>query len=72
VFNLATKFLAPTSGRVFFEGIDITPVQPADVARLGMVRSFQISAVLATLSVLANVRIALQRFRSDGLFLLAL
>jgi len=68
VFNLATKFLAPTSGRVFFKGRDITAMQPADVARLGMVRSFQISAVFANLSVLENVRIALQRFRSDGFF----
>ena len=68
VFNLATKFLNPTSGRVFFKGVDITPMQPADVARLGMVRSFQISAVFANLSVLENVRVALQRFRPDGFY----
>jgi branched-chain amino acid transport system ATP-binding protein len=68
VFNLATKFLNPTSGRVFFKGTDITPMQPAEVARLGMVRSFQISAVFANLTVLENVRIALQRFRRDGFF----
>ena len=68
VFNLATKFLSPTSGRVFFKGIDITRMAPAEVARLGMVRSFQISAVFANLTVLENVRIALQRFRKDGFF----
>jgi branched-chain amino acid transport system ATP-binding protein len=68
VFNLATKFLNPTSGRVFFKGVDITPMQPADVARLGMVRSFQISAVFANLTVLENVRVALQRFRPDGFY----
>ncbi|MGB7833290.1 MAG: ABC transporter ATP-binding protein [Xanthobacteraceae bacterium] len=68
VFNLATKFLSPTSGRVFFNGIDITRMAPAEVARLGMVRSFQISAVFANLTVLENVRIALQRFRKDGFF----
>jgi branched-chain amino acid transport system ATP-binding protein len=68
VFNLATKFLNPTSGRVFFKGMDITRMQPAEVARLGMVRSFQISAVFANLTVLENVRIALQRFRRDGFF----
>jgi branched-chain amino acid transport system ATP-binding protein len=68
VFNLATKFLNPTSGRVFFKGIDITRKAPADVARLGMVRSFQISAVFANLTVLENVRVALQRFRNDGFF----
>jgi branched-chain amino acid transport system ATP-binding protein len=59
VFNLATKFLNPTSGRVFFKGTDITRMAPADVARLGMVRSFQISAVFANLTVLENVRVAL-------------
>ena len=68
VFNLATKFLNPTSGRVFFQGIDITRMAPADVARLGMVRSFQISAVFANLTALENVRVALQRFRNDGFF----
>jgi branched-chain amino acid transport system ATP-binding protein len=68
VFNLATKFLSPTSGRVLFKGIDITRMAPAEVARLGMVRSFQISAVFANLTVLENVRIALQRFRKDGFF----
>jgi branched-chain amino acid transport system ATP-binding protein len=68
VFNLATKFLSPTSGRVVFKGIDITSMAPAEVARLGMVRSFQISAVFANLTVLENVRIALQRFRKDGFF----
>src|SRR5262245_63208797 len=68
VFNLATKFLNPTSGRVFFKGIDITRMAPADVARLGMVRSFQISAVFANLTALENVRVALQRFRNDGFF----
>src|SRR6478735_4459289 len=63
VFNLATKFLPPTSGRIYFNGIDITRMAPAEVARLGMVRSFQISAVFANLTVLENVRVALQRFR---------
>ena len=62
-FNLLTKFLSPTQGRIFYNGEEITNKQPADVARLGMVRSFQISAVFAHLSVLENVRIALQRQR---------
>ncbi len=68
VFNLVTKFLQPTSGRIFFKGTDITDLPPASVARLGMVRSFQISAVFAQLSVLENVRIALQRNRTDNFF----
>jgi branched-chain amino acid transport system ATP-binding protein len=62
-FNLLTKFLTPTRGRIMYNGRDITATKPADIARLGMVRSFQISAVFPHLSVLENVRIALQRKR---------
>lgn len=61
VFNLLTKFLEPTSGRIVYKGREITNERPADVARLGMVRSFQISAVFPHLTVRENVRIALQR-----------
>lgn len=60
-FNLITKFLRPTAGRIFYKGQDITRAAPADVARMGMVRSFQISATFPHLTVLENVRIALQR-----------
>ncbi len=60
-FNLLTKFLEPSAGSISFDGRDITRMAPADVARLGMVRSFQISAVFPLMSVLDNVRIALQR-----------
>jgi branched-chain amino acid transport system ATP-binding protein len=62
-FNLLTHFLAPTAGRIRFNGRDITGSRPADIARLGLVRSFQISAVFPHLTVLENVRIALQRRR---------
>src|SRR5262245_5944425 len=62
-FNLLTHFLAPTRGRIRFKGRDITGSRPADIARLGLVRSFQISAVFPHLTVLENVRIALQRRR---------
>jgi branched-chain amino acid transport system ATP-binding protein len=65
-FNLLTKFLTPTRGRILFKGRDITPLAPADVARLGLVRSFQISAVFPHLSVLDNVRLALQRRRGSS------
>lgn len=61
VFNLLTKFLAPTEGQILYQGRDITSAKPADVARMGMVRSFQISAVFPELTVLENVRVALQR-----------
>jgi branched-chain amino acid transport system ATP-binding protein len=60
-FNLITKFLPPTAGRIFYKGQDITSVSAHAVARLGLVRSFQISAVFPHLSVLENVRVALQR-----------
>ncbi|MBU6436331.1 MAG: ABC transporter ATP-binding protein [Betaproteobacteria bacterium] len=63
-FNLLTKFLQPTRGRILFNGHDITDEKPAQVARRGMIRSFQISAVFPHLSVLENVRIALQRATS--------
>jgi branched-chain amino acid transport system ATP-binding protein len=60
LFNLLTKFLQPTSGLIFFQGENITRELPADIARRGIVRSFQISAVFPHLSVLENVRVALQ------------
>ena len=62
-FNLLTKFLTPSRGRIVYNGREITQLKPADVARLGIARSFQISAVFPHLSVLENVRIALQRQR---------
>ena len=73
-FNLLTKFLPPTRGVIRYDGRDITGMKPAEVARLGLVRSFQISAVFPHLTVLENVRLALQRnrggsydfWRSDG------
>ncbi|NRF70092.1 ABC transporter ATP-binding protein [Aquincola sp. S2] len=61
VFNLLTKFLIPTRGRILFEGHDITLERPAQIARRGVIRSFQISATFPHLTVLENVRIGLQR-----------
>jgi branched-chain amino acid transport system ATP-binding protein len=66
LFNLLTKFLPPTKGQILFNGTDITKLPPAEVARKGLVRSFQISAVFPHLSVLDNVRIALQRQRGGS------
>ena len=65
-FNMLTKFVRPTAGRILYKGQDITAMRPADVARLGLVRSFQISAVFPHLTALENVRIALQRKRGDN------
>ncbi len=60
-FNLLTKFLSPTKGRIRFDGEDITSEKPFQIAKRGIVRSFQISAVFPHLSVFENVRLALQR-----------
>ena len=60
-FNLLTKFLEPTEGQILFNGIDITAEKPAQIARRGIIRSFQISAVFPQMTVLQNVRIGLQR-----------
>ena len=65
-FNLLTKFLQPTRGTITYKGADITAMAPADVARLGLVRSFQISAVFPHLTGIENVRVALQRQRGDN------
>src|SRR5258706_9892037 len=61
VFNLLTRFLPATAGSILYEGEDVTRLRPAEVARKGLVRSFQISAVFPRLTVLENVRVALQR-----------
>lgn len=61
VFNLLTKFLTPTRGTISFNGQDITPARPAEIARMGVVRSFQISAVFPHMTARNNVRVALQR-----------
>ena len=65
-FNLLTHFLTPTRGRIRFKGRDIKGSRPAGIARLGLVRSFQISAVFPHLTVLENVRLALQRARGHS------
>nr|WP_315426332.1 ABC transporter ATP-binding protein [uncultured Albidiferax sp.] len=66
VFNLLTKFIQPTQGHIQFNGIDITRESSVQVARRGMVRSFQISATFGHLTALENVRVALQRKRGDS------
>ena len=66
VFNLLTKYHTPTSGNIWFKGQDITRENQVQVARRGMIRSFQISATFAHLTALENVRVGLQRKRSDS------
>ncbi|MFT5722525.1 MAG: branched-chain amino acid transport system ATP-binding protein [Motiliproteus sp.] len=68
VFNLLTKFLTPTRGQILFNGDDITSKTSDAIARRGIIRSFQISAVFPHLSVIDNVRVALQRKRNDSLY----
>ncbi|MCX5542133.1 ABC transporter ATP-binding protein [Paraburkholderia sp. CNPSo 3076] len=69
-FNLLTKFLTPSAGQIYFNGHDITAASPVRIARMGVVRSFQISAVFPNLSVLENVRIAMQRKMGNSLHFL--
>ncbi len=66
VFNLLTKFHSPSTGQIFFNGTDITPDSQVQIARRGMVRSFQISATFSQLTAMENVRVALQRKRADS------
>ena len=61
VFNLLTKFLQPTRGTIHFNGVDISAEEPAQIARRGVIRSFQISATFGHMTALENVRVALQR-----------
>ena len=61
LFNLLTKFLVPTSGQIFFNATDITGRSPAELARCGIIRSFQVSAVFPHMTALENVRLGLQR-----------
>ncbi|CAM3543080.1 ABC transporter ATP-binding protein [Halomonas lysinitropha] len=61
VFNLLTKFLPPTRGEILYRGKPITSMKANEIARLGLVRSFQISAVFAHMTAMENVRVALQR-----------
>ncbi len=65
-FNLLTKFLTPTAGQIFYHDANITALRPAEISRLGIVRSFQISAVFPHLTALENVRVALQRKDGDS------
>lgn len=66
-FNLLTKFLTPDEGVIHYRGRDITALAPEQIARLGIVRSFQISAVFLGLTVLQNMRVALMRQHGDGM-----
>jgi len=68
LFNLLTRFVIPTAGRILFNGIDITRDSAARVARRGLVRSFQISSIFPHMSVLENIRIALQRKLGNSYF----
>ncbi|HET7595834.1 MAG TPA: ABC transporter ATP-binding protein [Burkholderiales bacterium] len=67
-FNLLTKFLEPSAGAILYNGEDITRAKPAHIARRGIIRSFQISAVFPHLTVLENVRVALQRRLGNSFF----
>jgi branched-chain amino acid transport system ATP-binding protein len=67
-FNLLTKFLEPTQGSIKFNDFDITKEKPAQIAKRGIIRSFQISAVFPYMTALENVRIGLQQELGTSLF----
>jgi branched-chain amino acid transport system ATP-binding protein len=67
-FNLITKFHSPTSGSIFLDGENITDLSPSEIAREGVIRSFQISAVFPHMTVLENVRIGLQRLLGSSMY----
>jgi branched-chain amino acid transport system ATP-binding protein len=73
LFAMLSGFIAPTSGTIHLDGRDITGLPPHAIARLGIVRSFQINSIFTHLSVLDNVKVSLeakttlpQRFWSSG------
>jgi len=59
-FNLLSGFVAPSAGSIAFRGSEISGLQPAAIARLGIVRSFQINSIFPHLSVLENVKVSLE------------
>lgn len=60
LFNLISGFLKPTEGEIIFNGKDITTMPPHQMAHLGMRRSFQVLTLFSELTVLENVRLAIQ------------
>jgi branched-chain amino acid transport system ATP-binding protein len=71
LFNLISGNLKPTAGRVFFKGQDITHLPLHRVVHLGIGRSFQITNIFPNLTVLENVRLAVQALGQDNLKLWA-
>lgn len=60
LFNLLTKVHEPSAGKIIFRGSDITALASHEIARLGMVRSFQISSIFPELTAGENLCVALQ------------
>ena len=67
LFNVITGFLSPDAGRVALNGRDITRRDPATIAKMGLVRTFQIPRVFANLTVEENLRVANSRIQDDRL-----
>ena len=66
LFNMLSGQYRPTEGKVFFKGLDITPLSPDIRTKLGIGRSFQLTNVFPSLTVLENVRLAVQSRRNVG------
>ncbi|EMA46453.1 ABC transporter ATP-binding protein [Halobiforma nitratireducens] len=67
-FNLITGVHEPDSGRIYFDGEDITGLQPHRVAERGLVRTFQITRELGEMTVLENMLLAFQNQRGEALW----
>jgi len=65
LFNLLSGQLSPTKGEIYFKGQNITNLSAAERARMGMGRSFQLTNIFPELTVLENVRLAVQSQRKD-------
>ncbi len=67
LFNLLTGFDKPNTGTWFFDGKDLAGVAPYKVARMGMIRTFQLTKALSLLTVLDNMRLGSQEQSGEGL-----
>jgi branched-chain amino acid transport system ATP-binding protein len=66
LLNLITGYLQPTSGRIVFQGTDITGLGPRRITALGVARSFQVPQLYTGLTVLDNVLIAIAALSGRG------
>lgn len=67
LFNVISRLQTPTSGRVWFDGVELTKLSPADAARTGLARTFQNLRIFPNMSVLENVLVGCHRHERSGI-----